>query len=262
MSENLTETQYNLLKEIAENNEFTNYKIEEYATAAKGDNYVGQILGVTINSNDKKIDLIVKKAPSNEKFRRAIPIRELFLREIYLYDKIFGTFTTFQEELNLETPFDNFPKCYGKCEEDYSECLVLENLSRNGYGLWNRKLPMNVDHIALVMSTYGKFHAVSYAMKEKNPELFNEISQELKKEPTDWEKESMTKFLESIIPVFQKIAEGDPKLEDALPRLMLNLDKFFIEELQAPKDKMVITHGDCWCNNMLFKYEVRYHRHF
>lgn len=260
MSEKLTETQYNLLKEIAENNEFTDYKIEENSTSAKGDNYLGQILGETINSSDKKLEVIVKKAPSNEKFRKVIPIREMFLKEIYLYDKILSTFASFQDETNLDTPFNNFPKCYGKCEEDYSECLVLENLTKNGYGLWNRKVPMNSDHIALVMSTYGKFHAVSYAMKHKNPELFNEISEELKKEPSDWEKANMTTFLQSIIPVFQKIAEGDPTLAAALPRLTLNLEKFFIEELQAPKEKMVITHGDCWCNNMLFKYEVRYLR--
>lgn len=258
MAEKLTDAQIKLLKDIADNNGIRDYTIEQYSMSSKGDNYVGQIMCATIKSrrDDETLELVVKKTPSNEDFRKAIPVRDIFLREIYIYDKVHNYFKKFQNEKGVESPFNSIAKYYGKCEEELSECLVLENLIKNGYGLWNRKLPMNAEHISIVMSEYGKFHAVSYAMKEKNPELFSEISECLKQEPTQWEIENMKTFLQSIIPQLQKVVDGNAVLQAALLRMASNLEHFFKVEIQEPKEKMVITHGDCWCNNILFKYGV------
>lgn len=258
MADQLTDAQNNLLKEIASKQGMIDYTIEEYSLSAKGDNYVGQIIFVTIKSksNNDQLEVVVKKAPSNEDFRKIIPLREIFLREIYMYDKIHITFKNYHEETGVENPFTSTAKYYGKCEDELSECLVLENLIKSGYGLWNRKIPMNAEHIGLVMGEYGKFHAVSYAMKEKTPELFNEISACLKQEPTEWEVENMKKFMQSMIPQMQKVVEGNPVLQAAFLRMVPNLEQFFKVDIQQPKEKMTIIHGDCWCNNMLFKYDV------
>lgn len=258
MSTKLTEAQYHLLEQIADENGFTDHELKEYSTSSKGDNYLGQMVCVTIENNDKKLELINKTAPTNVKFRTSLPVRELFLKEIYLYETVLQTFTNFQKEYGLKNPFRAFPKFYGKCEDEYNECLVLENLVKHGYSHWNRKLPMNSDHVAVVMAEYGKFHAVSYAMKEKNPELFNRISEILKKELTEWEKESSKAFLNNTCKTLQKAIEGNCVLENAYERVTANLYNYFLEVMREPKEKMVITHGDCWCNNMFFKYEVSF----
>lgn len=258
MSGEFTETQYSIIKEICETNGFKEYELEEYSTTAKGDNYSAQIVCVTVKNNDKKLEIVVKKAPTNENFRKAFPLSAVFFRENYVYEKVLKYFVEFQQKNGLKKPFSSFPKLYATCNEKYSECLILENLVKNGYKHWNRKLPMNSDHIALVLTEYGKLHAVAFAMRKQNPEVLAEMSEVLTKAEKDtWKDEDTKIFLRNCCTVLEKTVKGSDVLEQAYQRLALNVEKYFLEETQEPKDKMVITHGDAWCNNMLFKYEVR-----
>lgn len=258
MAIKLTKAQNDLLKQIAGKNGFKEYVTKVYTTASKGDNYLGELLCVTVEESDKTIEMIFKRAPSNENFRKSLPVRDMYLKEIYMYDEVLSAFTNFQIEHNVQNPFNGLAKLYGTCEEEGSECLVLENLVKSGYNLWNRKLPMNHDHIELVMKEYGKFHAVSFAMKNKDPELFRKITQPLTKDHTEYEKQNLQEFLKSSCGTLQKVVKGDPIMEKTFLKIVSNLENYFSIELQEPKDKMVITHGDCWCNNMLFKYEVSF----
>lgn len=57
----------------------------------KGDNFMGEIFRVlcqdTTNSNNQT-SLILKKAPRNLMLRQAFHSRDLFLREIAMYDQV------------------------------------------------------------------------------------------------------------------------------------------------------------------------------
>lgn len=256
MAARLTDVQYTLLKQIAEQNGFLHYTLEEYAVGEKGDNYLGQMLCVKIKNNTKNLEVIVKLAPKNDEFRESLQVRELFKKEMYIYDTVLTTFTSFQNEYNMKNPFNAYAKFYGKCDDEYNECLVLENLVKNGYSLWNRKLPMNPDHVALVMKEYGKFHAVSHAMKHKNVTLFRKIVNVIDKDLTEHEERNLRMFLKNSCATLKKAAEGNGVLEKAYKRLVSDLDGYFLGEILKPREKMVVNHADCWCNNMLFKYDV------
>lgn len=255
MGAEFTDTQNLLLKRIATESGFTDYTIEVYTTQSKGDNYIAEIKCVTIKDGDRKLEVVVKIAPSNDDFRKFFPLENIFHIEIHVYDIIFESFQHFQNENNVKEPFDNYAKLFGKCDEKYSECLVLENLIKNGYRHWNRKLPMNAEHIKLVMKTYGKFHATSFAMKKKNPEKFHKLLEDLK-QLEEFEKNNFTVFLRNVIPLIERAVAGHKVLENASQRLRKDLDKYFYELSLESDETKVITHGDCWNNNMLFKYEV------
>lgn len=259
MNETISEVHSELIKKIAEENGFKNFTIEQYAKSARGDNYVGEILSIRIKENVNIFDIILKRAPSLEKFRKCFPVRDIFLHEIYLYDTVLTTFAKFQKENGLENIFDSYPKLYGKCDEEIEECLVLENLITNGYKHWNRKVPMNSAHISLVMKEYGKFHAVSFAMKKKNSDLFKNLREGFRKEDKAQGEKELEQFLKASSLGLEKAIKGNPVLEGALKRVMTDDKKYFFEEVSGSEEQLVFTHGDCWCNNMLFKYEVSFY---
>lgn len=259
MNETISEVHKELIKKIAEEHGFKNFTIEQYAKSARGDNYVGEILSIRIKENEKIFDVILKRAPSLEKFRKCFPVRDIFLNEIYLYDTVLTSFVKFQKENGLENIFESYPKLYGKCNEEIEECLVLENLIRNGYRHWNRKVPMNSAHISLVMKEYGKFHAASFAMKKKNSDLFKNLCEGLRLEDKAQEEKGLEEFIRASSLRLEKAIKGNSVLERAFKRVMTDNKKYFFEEITGPEEQLVITHGDCWCNNMLFKYEVSFY---
>lgn len=253
----LTENQYKLVTKIAEQNNFTQYSIEEYSTSSKGDNYVGEIICVSIKSPDRTLELVVKKAPASEQFRKLMPIRDIFLNEIYLYNEVLPTFVKFQKENGLKNIFDSYAKFYGKCEGENDECLVMENLIKNGYTHWNRQLPMNAEHVGLVMAEYGKLHAASFALKKKNPKLFDKLKSALRDDDKKFERINVRSFLKSSSAAIEGAIKGNSHLEKVFEKVCLNAEDYFLVDLQRDTEQKVISHGDCWCNNMLFKYEVR-----
>lgn len=256
MARLLTDPQRKLIENIAVENDFKNYSIEEYSTSSKGDNYLSHMVCVTIKSTDKILDVIVKKAPADADFRKVLPVKEMFTKEAYLYDTVFTTFTKFQDDMGLQTPFEGFAKFYGKIDDEFNECFVLENLVKCGYSVWNRRLPMTADHVELVMREYGKFHAASYALKHNNKEKFDSISSLFKKPEEEWERQSIKEFLKNSTETITKAIRGDSNLERANERFQQNIHQYFTDVFSEQSDEMIITHGDCWCNNMLFKYGV------
>lgn len=143
-----------------------------------------------------------------------------------------------------------------------NEIVVLENLRTQGFCHWNKKKPMNLDHVKLVLKEYGKYHALSFALKVRKPNTFEKISknmndiymdiiescgttktiQNLSKKVLDHL--ALNKKLESLVNSFRPIQESLTKIMKELVRT-------------DPAEKYaVVCHGDNWCNNMLFKYEV------
>lgn len=259
MSSKLTACQYELLRKIANENGFGHFELEEIHPSSKGGNYLGEILVVIITDNDKRLELFVKTYPQNENFRKALPVLEIFGKEIQMYETVLKHFANFQKDMGVKDSFRSFAKYYGKCEIDRNECLILENLVNKGYALWDRRTPMNEDHISLVMTELGKFHAISYAMKIKCPQSFNDNFGFLMKPPSEFSKHSRQCFLKTSFANIRQAIAGYSVLETACEKLISQAEQFYAEDLKKNQDKMVIVHEDVWCNNILFRYTVSTH---
>ncbi|XP_072379903.1 uncharacterized protein [Diabrotica undecimpunctata] len=251
-----------LIDRIASENGFTDYEIITSSGSSKGDNFLGVITAITIKDKKKSLDLILKSSYTNKGFREAAPVKDIYAREIFLYERVFKEFKKFQEEHNIEDPFESVPKCYLCFTEDGLECLVMENLKTQHYDLWDKKVPMNPGHIKAVLIEYAKFHAVSLAMKQKNPALFKELAEDQPNNPfekqfdNDKDKQERFKnFMATTLSNGYKALEDDPTLTEHLKRYEQIAGSEYMDKLKAPEYKVVITHGDCWCNNFLFKYQ-------
>lgn len=254
-----------LIKELA----ITNHTIDISAGSLRGDNYLGVIAKATVHGKDKSgenkvLHLIVKSAPKNEVYRTLTPIRCAFDREIYMYSKVFPEFAKLQKERGILKPFQSFAKFYKSTMEDMNEAVIMEDMKQLGFEMRERQEPLNYNHTLLVIKEYGRYHALSYALRDQKPEVFQEIfdnTQEMffsnynqteiaeKSAKNDHER-----ALKSLDPVKDKIAyDKFNKFQEHMEELVKNA----LESESAGKYG-VVGHGDSWLNNMLFKYDVSF----
>ncbi|RZB39218.1 EcKinase domain containing protein, partial [Asbolus verrucosus] len=146
----------------------------------KGDGYAGDIIFVFATATTdagltKEYNLVLKCSKRSQILRETSPVKDAFFNEIYVYNVVLPAFTQFQEEKGFTHPFDSVPKCYGTFTDDNMEVIVFENLKNVGYSLWDKKKPLTRRHVDMVINEYAKFHAVSLAMQDQNPEKLEEL---------------------------------------------------------------------------------------
>jgi thiamine kinase-like enzyme len=249
------------LKSVLTEENLDDFSVNILGNSEKGDGYAGDIVFVRLISAiahaAKEYNIVLKCSKRSETLRKITPIKEAFTNEIYVYNTVLPVFTQFQRKHGIENPFDSVPKYYGRFTDENTEVLVFENLKSAGYSLWNKKNPLTRKHINMVVEEYGKFHAISFAMQDQQPEKFQELHSDLQ----DVFKQFMT--LSAFENMFSKgfdevcdLLKGD--LEDETLIIWKNfrnqLNYIFSEMCQQPDVKKVILHGDCWSNNFMYKH--------
>jgi len=232
--------------------------IKIYAGAQKGDGYLSCMNKIDVKCKKNEYNYVFKMAPKVEMFRMLGKIERYYQIETRYYTETFPQLLKFQLDRKVKEPFQNIPKCIKTSLKEGDEYLLLENICASGFRLWNRRERFTENHLKLLFREYGKLHAISYAMKDQDRNLYDKLTSDninlfyaMYHESEDAQKAwHMTlDFIQSYF---------DPKTESdciaAVKRLRENLDKIF--ELVIKKDEsFVIVHGDCWSNNMMFKYE-------
>ncbi|KAJ8957795.1 hypothetical protein NQ314_006470 [Rhamnusium bicolor] len=151
------------------------------------------------------------------------------------------------------------PKCYKTLISDNMEVLVLDNLKKCGYELYDRKKSFNVHHLKAILKEYGKFHALSFALRNQRLEVFNIL--------TTFETDVFKGFLEAdmikrslrkaVINALNILKERrDLNLMKKFKKLLKKDTADMLLDLVSEKEpQSVILHGDCWNNNFMFKYQ-------
>lgn len=258
----------NLLHQVAKSEGFSNYEIDAKSGSSHGDNYVGIMTATTIsgtkylNDNHKKdeeLHLICKAAPADESRKKRVKSDLVFSREIYIYSKLLPAFVKFQKGkgLNEVDSFVSFPRVYASeiNRENGTYVLIMDDLRRKNYQMWPKDEVISLDHQLLVLRELGKFHAVSFAMKDQRPNEFKDYE---KLEDTFVDIVLNGLFRQFMDKSFDRSADAltNPKYKQFMKNLRNTYDKKLIEYLKGPcsKEFGVIGHGDCWTNNFLFQY--------
>lgn len=252
----------NWLKPILKKEGLENYKINVQGNSEKGDGYLGDITFVQVDSNDaenarKTYNFVIKSGKKSSQLREVIPIHMAFENEVNFYNEIIPEFVKFQEEKGIEDPFKNFPKCYGTLIMDDMEMLVLDNLKFRNFSVHNRQEPMDKDHILKIMKTYGKLHAISYALRDQKPEVFERLGSLPGDIMKEFNKLSDPDNPKSVLDDVEKVAVKRNELEIVQKCKDLKDQIINMANLTDPSDPYaVLLHGDCWNNNFMFKYFV------
>lgn len=257
-----------ILRKIAENEGFMDYTIETEAGSNHGDNYLGVLIAITISgtttnqygiSKQEELHLLCKLPPSDEVRKKTFKTSLVFDRELYVYSKLLPDFVQFQQEKGLidSDSFLSFPKVYA-CEKDKQNndyILIMQNLRAKKFEMWPKEKVISLEHELLFLRELGKFHAISFAMKDQRPNEFNKYK-ELKdtlislcihgpwKPLTEESIEKATNVLKN--PVHKRLMQNfHMSYEKTMKELLFG---------ESSKEFGVVVHGDCWNNNLLFRY--------
>lgn len=254
-----------LLNEIAKRENFIDYKIDTSTGSNIGDGFQGLMIRIKISGSraaetDAQLALICKIPPLSE-FRRkyAAPV---FQKEILMYEKILPIFVKFQKEkgIQAENGFYTMPKCYGTWanEETFEYAIVLEDLKHGSYDMWNKFEKLNFAHAKMTVSALGRFHAISFGLRDQRPDLFaeiNHIQSENIKNMNDFK--PAQDFMNAAYDMAIKTLRPDEiNLIEKMTHYKESFTKHLLEaiDIKGAEPFGVLNHGDFWNNNMMFQY--------
>jgi len=147
-----------------------------------------------------------------------------------------------------------FPILYKGILEEFKELVAMRDLSDDGYVLRDKKVPLDYEHITMIIKNLARLHAVSFFLREKDPELFKRCSEHVPKTLNYGDT-----FEKIIIMMPEKVQSrivdqtNKSKLKSFGGAVVQNIHNYMNASLTDPYN--VICHGDLWNNNILFKYE-------
>ncbi|CAH1108538.1 unnamed protein product [Psylliodes chrysocephalus] len=258
------------IDEVMAKEGISNYKLNMSGSSSKGDGYLGEINFVKVTADvgkqdDKEYDMVIKTAKSNDELRKKSPIAETYLREIQIYTEVLPAIKQLQKEYSIKNPCASYVTCYTTCKEDKKESLVLANLKTLGYTVHDRTKHQNFDHVLFVFKTYARWHGASMALKKKKPDLFRSITKNMTDQP-----DLLGQFfvMSGMVPVLKKYCQqgldllrkngkelAAKKIEKEANNVEEMLGSMTLNNDREADTEAVILHGDCWNNNMMFKYK-------
>lgn len=158
-----------------------------------------------------------------------------------------------------ENGFNEYPKLYNTVDTECHECLLLEDLSVRGFIMLDKnKEEVTADHVNLVLRGIAKFHAISFALKDQQPKQFKEIIPHLEeivfREGTivAENKKLRTEQLYCVLSD-ETDAHLLAKLQEVFSNPSNDIDADCIDPIAA-EPATIVTHGDLWQNNVMFRY--------
>jgi Ecdysteroid kinase-like family len=240
-----------------------------------GDGFMGLLLRVIItgpreiNGGSVKNDslaLIVKMPPDSQERREQFKSIPIFEREALFYEKIFPLFVEFQRERGITEETDGFfaaPRCYKIIAdaEHQNYAMILEDLKITGYQLFDKHKVIDYDHVTLLVQKLARMHALSFAIRDQEPELFAEMHS-LKDVMIEHMIDTTSQFEKMMqMGVDRAIKTLDPVADEEKIEKLTKLRNEIIKTLEfcASHEEAepfgVLLHGDCWNNNMMYAYD-------
>ncbi|KAG7296507.1 hypothetical protein JYU34_020285 [Plutella xylostella] len=243
--------------------QFTHWKY--VSDTGKGDSYLSEVIririfGKNLKDETKHVQVILKNIPKNECRRLTYRSHEFFKNEIIFYTEVLPALIKFQSTKTLKDPFDNYPRIFASYADGVNDYIILEDASLYDFGSALRQEGIDIEHCRITFKTFAKFHAMSFAMKDQEPEEFQRISNLVFE----------TYYHERLWPWYQRfwaricgIAINAVETEYPNSKYVDKIKEFAVPEryqdmIKAAchtKETGVISHGDSWTNNFLYKYD-------
>jgi len=181
----------------------------------------------------------------------------MFLKEATFYDKIVPQVNEVLSSIGA--PLLRVPRFFYACSEVGRELIFFEDLRKKCFKMFDRRKGMDRKHSLLVFKELARLHSASKIMIERKGK--GTISQfHLDKEFFDSfaDNEITVEWFKSIPVNGGKMIEkcGDySKAVEILNEMGPSALSLILDQLKPEEPFASVCHGDCWNNNLLFRYE-------
>ncbi|XP_050701225.1 uncharacterized protein LOC126987844 [Eriocheir sinensis] len=226
------------------------------------DGATSSIFNVTVKfevaGTEEETCYVVKLSPTRE-FKDDDFHHLIFTKECRFYTEVMPMVTSILKQLG-EQPI-RFPKCYYHSLDEGKEILFLENLRVKGFQMRDKSLGLDMAHSCLVLRELGKLHAASYIFQSRSD---IELTDKFDFFQTEWTHKFnlgcdwgtfMNSLLEKRLKAFEE-SEGYERIVKWLKRVLPEVWPLYEKQIERKSPFASIIHGDCWINNMLFRYDA------
>uniref|UniRef100_A0A1L8DN26 Putative juvenile hormone-inducible protein n=1 Tax=Nyssomyia neivai TaxID=330878 RepID=A0A1L8DN26_9DIPT len=253
------------LRELLKKEGDFDYKGYEFVGgfSKKGDSYLSEVFRLRVDGEKpgatKCLNFVVKALPKNIGRRRTYRSTDFFSNEIAFYDEIIPAFEEFQARKNAQNPFREYARCFLSFCDGEQDYLALDDLTKYGYEAADRQDGLDFAHCILAMESLGRFHGVSLAMKDQEPENFRKIAQKVTETYYSPHLKGWYNDFQKTQIMVAKDAVGKEYPGTKIEEKMLQFTSGELYDLlsgitHADSPLAVIGHGDCWAPNFLIKY--------
>lgn len=229
---------------------------------SKGDNYVCFVTSVKVvfvlSGHQDVATYIVKLNPCSAMESVESFIVNVFLKESEFYLKMAPELNSILVGLNQ--PPLRLPLCLYASNESKREIIILEDMRPKGFKMYDRMKCLDEQHSLLVIEELARLHSSSVILQETLGEeefvkkfdflddLFLDTSQ------STFFKAWFQSMIANGCKVAAKLTNYD-EVETYLAKLAPNGLDLVMEMMTTDHPFKVVCHGDCWNNNILFRYK-------
>ncbi|XP_076032189.1 putative kinase-like protein D1044.1 [Oratosquilla oratoria] len=228
----------------------------------KGDNYICAVTGVHVDyeleGRDHKAKYVAKlNKPTNHDDTRLM-VKDFFEQEKNFYTDIGPTLSRELKEVGHEPlRFARAPYVHFK---DGVYVMFMEDLRERGFTMYDRRKGLDDAHIFLVLKELARIHASSTILQkrskkpilESHPYLYDGFMQDELPYPTY--SIIMAELVGGAALVAEKTGGYDQAVRHIKEVFQPNSHAIIRDLLRSQPPFQVVTHGDCWTNNTLFRY--------
>ena len=225
----------------------------------KGDNFLSTLFRLDVEYKETKEGdtkhyfMILKALPESEMMLKFLSELDGFRKELCMYTTVFPAIYRIMKEAKGHVHVLS-PRCLYSDEESL---IVLEDLKQFGYKMAVRQEGLDLEHCRITLRALARLHAASFALYKSDPSIMDVFEEGMFKDTVENRKFRQSLFNVNINSLASKVETWDgyerfgPKLRELIPTAVDSMI-----EAVTPKENSfnVLNHGDCWVNNMLFRY--------
>lgn len=256
----ISDQQLTFIKGVIDKQGFTDSKVTIQPLGQAGDNYAANVKRIVIeDGKGKSFKIVGKVAPHQEPIRQMFNTPLVFHNEHLIYTKILPKFS--QLEMLADVPLQDrfrYATCYGSLDEASNEVILLEDLNESSFIMLDRMKSLSNECVKSVLKNFASFHSLSYALKYKEPVIYEEFKNSLYDIwATMSAKEQIAKFFKKGESYAASVVDKDVH-KNAINGAITAALKGFIKMSTYEKDSKyaIIQQGDAWTNNIMFKFDV------
>jgi len=250
MSDQLKSELNSILVNVAQSLKVHNYDLKLDLNMQLGDGFTGHFYLAEIQDKQsgKVHQIAIKRAPISD-----FDFSLIYQNEVIFYQSIYPVLAKLGRE--SDKPFDHVPKLLSWSTARNQSYLAMENLKSQGYVMFPKENFFDQSHLEYIFTLYGRFHGLSFVFKAKDQENFKSIHEKCFN-LFEMMMQHSKKMFETCLQAAVDYLNPDSPLYQEVAGLPKNVTATFLKSSRYQGLYSCTIHGDCWSNNMMFKYGV------